>query len=216
MDHAHHPLHTRIHVQKTEDVKRRIAFFDFDGTITTKDTLLEIIKYQKGVARFYLGMLICSPYIAAWKLGLLPNYAAKQKVMQFFFGRMPLPAFQQRCDAFATDVLPSLLRPKALAEINRLQQMGAEVVIVSASPGNWSERWRKTLNISALATRLEVRQEKLTGKFDGKNCHGQEKVSRITQAYDLASYDEIYCYGDTSGDKPMLALGTVAFYKPFR
>jgi phosphatidylglycerophosphatase C len=47
-------------------VKRRIAFFDFDGTITTKDTLLEIIKFQKGTLRFYTGFLLCSPYIAAW------------------------------------------------------------------------------------------------------------------------------------------------------
>lgn len=197
-------------------MKRRIAFFDFDGTITTKDTLLEIIKYQKGVSKFYTGFLLCSPYIAAWKLGLIPNYAAKERVMRFFFAKTPVDEFQRKCDAFATEVLPSLLRPKALEEINRLQQSGAEVVIVSASPGNWSQAWRKTLNIESLATRLQIKDAKLTGRFDGKNCHGQEKVCRIRDAYDLNSYDEIYCYGDSKGDKPMLGLATFAFYKPFR
>ena len=197
-------------------MKRRIAFFDFDGTITTKDTLLEIIRYQKGTAKFYLGFILCSPYIIFWKLGLIPNYAAKERVMRFFFSKTPIEDFQHKCDAFSNDILPQLLRPKALEEINRLQQAGAEVVIVSASPGNWSEAWRKQFNIDALATRLQIKDSKLTGRFEGKNCHGEEKVCRIKDTYDLSSYDEIYCYGDSKGDKPMLSLATFAFYKPFR
>jgi HAD superfamily hydrolase (TIGR01490 family) len=197
-------------------VKRRIAFFDFDGTITTKDTLLEIIKYQKGTFRYYLGMLLNLPYIIAWKAGIIPNYAAKQKVVSFFFRNMNVEEFQRRCDAFATDVLPELLRPKALQEIKKLQEEGAEVVIVSASPGNWSDVWRKETGMKSLATKLQVSDNKLTGRFDGRNCHGKEKVTRINDAYDLSNYDEIYCYGDSKGDRPLLALGTVAFYKPFR
>ena len=197
-------------------MKRRIAFFDFDGTITTKDTLLEIIRYQKGDFRFYLGFLLNLPYILAWKAGLIPNYVAKQKVVQFFFSKMPVAEFQRQCDAFATHVLPGLLRPKALEEIKRLQDAGAEIVIVSASPGNWSDTWRKRIGMASLATRLDIRNDRITGRFDGKNCHGKEKVTRIKDAYDLSSYDEIYCYGDSRGDRPMLALGTIAFYKPFR
>ena len=197
-------------------MKRRIAFFDFDGTITTKDTLLEIIKYQKGESRFYLGMMLNLPYILAWKTGLIPNYVAKQKVVNFFFGKMPVEEFQRHCDAFATEVLPGLVRPKALQEIQKLQDAGAEVVIVSASPGNWSDTWRKQVGMASLATKLQVRDNKLTGRFDGKNCHGKEKVTRIKDAYDLSTYDEIYCYGDSNGDRPMLSLGTVAFYRPFR
>ncbi len=197
-------------------MKRRIAFFDFDGTITTKDTLLEIIKYHAGTSRYYLGFLLCSPYIIAWKLGLLPNYAAKERVMRFFFSNTPVEEFQRKCDAFANDVLPTLLRPKALDEIERLQQAGAEVVIVSASPGNWSQQWRTKLGLASLATRLQVKDNKLTGRFDGKNCHGEEKVCRIRDAYDLDAYDEVYSYGDSKGDKPMLGLATFAFYKPFR
>jgi len=41
-------------------------------------------------------------------------------------------------------------------------------------------------------------------------------VRRILAAYDLSQYDEVYAYGDTKGDKPMLGLATIAFYKPFR
>jgi phosphatidylglycerophosphatase C len=197
-------------------VKRRIAFFDFDGTITTKDTFLELIKYQKGFMGLCAGVLLNLHYVLAWKLGIMTNHDAKEKLLNFWFGNAPLDSFQQKCDAFEKDVLPALMRPKALQEIERLKTAGAEVVIVSASPGNWSDHWRHEHGIQSLRTRLQVHDGKLTGKFEGKNCHGEEKVCRIKDAYDLSSYDEIYCYGDTKGDKPMLELATFKFYKPFR
>ena len=39
-------------------MNKGIAFFDFDGTITTKDTLLEFIKYSRGTMSFYWGFLL--------------------------------------------------------------------------------------------------------------------------------------------------------------
>ena len=66
-----------------------------------------------------------------------------------------------------------------------------------------------------LATELEITEGKITGKLRGKNCHGEEKVARIKAAYDLSKFENIFCYGDSEGDKPMLALATQAHYKPF-
>jgi phosphoserine phosphatase len=70
--------------------------------------------------------------------------------------------------------------------------------------------------VKLIASRMEVKDEMITGKIDGRNCHGEEKKRRIQEAFDLSAYQEIYCYGDTKGDKPMLSLATSAFYKPFR
>ena len=197
-------------------MKRRIAFFDFDGTITTKDTLLEFIKYHKGHLAFYLGFLINSPFLLAYKLNIISNQLAKEKVLQFFFGKYSLEKFQRLCDDFGLNVIPSLIRPKALVEIKKLKQMGSEVVLVSASPENWISKWSTTIKVQLIATQLEVKDNTLSGKICGKNCHGDEKVRRIKETYDLREYDEIYCYGDTKADKPMLALASFAFYKPFR
>jgi phosphatidylglycerophosphatase C len=216
MDHADHKKYSRIHVQKTEIVSQPIAFFDFDGTITTKDTLLEMIKYRHGNAKFYLGLLLHSPYLVAYKAGIISNQLAKEKVLKLFFGRMTTEQFRQCCEDFAAEKIPVLIRKKALKEIDRLKQAGAEVVIVSASPENWLQPWCATLNLQLLATQLEVHNNTITGRIKGNNCHGEEKVRRIREAFDLSAYKEIYCYGDTSGDKPMLSLATYAFYKPFR
>jgi len=195
---------------------RRIAFFDFDGTITTKDTLLEFIKFHRGTTRFYTGFLINSPFLVAYKLGVISNHVAKEKVLRYFFRKMPLDRFQQQADIFATEIIPGLIRKKALTEIKKLQESGAEVVVVSASASNWIQKWSESVGVTLIATQLEIRNDTITGKISGRNCHGKEKVRRIQSSFDLSQYDEIYCYGDTKGDKPMLSLATFSFYQPFR
>ena len=197
-------------------MKKRIAFFDFDGTITTRDTLLEIFKFYKGNFKFYLGFAINAPVILAWKAGIISNQAAKERMLQYFFGRLPVQTFQQQCDEFSKTVLPSLIRPKAMQEIEKHKAAGTEVVIVSASAENWIQQWCNLHNIQLIGTRLQVKNDLLTGKIENRNCHGEEKVSRINAIFELSQYNEIYCYGDSGGDKPMLRLATISFYKPFR
>ena len=215
MDHAHHPVHSGVYFQKDEAVKR-IAFLDFDGTITTRDTLLELIRFHSGNVAFYFGFLLYSPWLVAYKLRIISNQLAKEKVLGYFFRKMDVTAFDNLCEAFCNQRLPMLIRKKALHEIALLKMKGAEVVVVSASPENWVARWCHSNGIGCLATRLITRDGRLTGRIAGRNCHGEEKVTRIREQYQLNEYNEILCYGDTNGDKPFLKLATIAFYKPFR
>jgi len=97
-----------------------------------------------------------------------------------------------------------------------LKKEEVTVVVVSASPENWISGWCKENNLVCIATRLEETDNILTGRIAGKNCYGIEKVSRIREKFDLSAYTDIFCFGDTKGDKPMLSLATSAYYKPFR
>jgi len=201
-------------------LKKRVAFFDFDGTITIKDTLLEFIKFTKGSIFFYIGFFLNSPWLVAYKCKIISNQRAKQRVLTFFFGGLPLQEFQENCDRFAKERLPSLIRPKAMEEISRLQKIGAVIVIVSASPQNWIQGWANLIPAELIATKLQTIERRdiqiLTGKIAGNNCYGEEKIRRIKEHFTLSEYEEIYTYGDSSGDQPMLDLGNRAFFKPFR
>ncbi len=216
MDHVHHQIDPGIYFQKTEAVSKLIAFFDFDGTITTKDTLLEFIKYSKGSFRFYAGFALHTPVLVAYKLSIISNQRAKEIMLRHFFGGMDINKFNSVADEFSTTVVPSLIRPKAVSEIEKLKVLNAEVVIVSASPENWISGWCARQGIRCIATRMVVEENKITGRILGRNCHGEEKVNRIRSDFDLSLYSDLYCYGDTNGDLPMLALGTYRFFKPFR
>ena len=189
-------------------MSRVIAFFDFDGTVTRKDSLLEFIKYSKGNRAFYFGFAIHAPMLIAYKLQIISNHRAKEIMLRYYFNQL--------CERFTSQVLPSLIRSKALREIDRFKKIGAEVVIVSASPENWLSYWCQSSGVKWLATKMDIAENKITGRIKGRNCYGEEKVRRIKEAYDLTNFSSANCYGDTSGDRAMLALANVKFYKPFR
>lgn len=197
-------------------MEKRIALFDFDGTVTSHDTMLVFLRYLRGGPSYMLQMLLLVPVFAALKLGLLSNHRAKEIMLTRFIGGMEEPDLKRACEGFTQTVLPRIIRPAALARIREHQQQKAEVVVVSAAPAYWVQAWCANHGIRLIATRLEVKDGKLTGKIQGRNCHGEEKVARIREAYDLSRYSEIHAYGDTEGDKPMLALAHHAHYKPFR
>jgi phosphatidylglycerophosphatase C len=196
-------------------VKKEIAFFDFDGTITRKDTLLEFIRYTKGNFGYYVGFGINLPFLLAYKLRIIANQSAKERVLKFFFRGTKVEDFKKMCEDFGRRVIPGLVRSKALEEITRLKSQDVIVVVVSASPENWIIDWAKQLGVELIGSRLEISEGRVTGKIIGKNCHGDEKVVRIKQVYDLANYNVVAAYGDSEGDKVMLALAQKAYYKPF-
>ena len=197
-------------------MKKGIAFFDFDGTITTKDTLLEFIKFSKGKAAFFFGFLLHLPSLISMKLKLVPNQNVKEKVLRYFFNGTEATAFEEECRKFYQQSLPQLIRDGAVEEIQKLKKEGTIVVIVSASPENWILDWTKELGVELIASKLKVVNGKITGKIAGKNCYGPEKVRRIKEQYHLSDYETVYAYGDTSGDLPMLELAHNQYFKPFR
>ena len=72
------------------------------------------------------------------------------------------------------------------------QEQGHKVVVVSASMECWLKKWCEKYSIDLIATRLEIQDGKLTGKFATKNCYGPEKANRIKEVYDLSQFDYIY------------------------
>ena len=76
--------------------------------------------------------------------------------------------------------------------------------------------WCADQGLELAATEAEVAAGRITGNFAGANCHGPEKVRRIKALLDPADYAPVHVYGDSGGDREMLALATEPHYKPFR
>ena len=98
----------------------KIYAFDFDGTLTRRDTLLEFIRYSCGNKAFCKGFLRYSPLLVLMKLGQYPNWKVKQKVFAYFFKGMPLKDFDQQGRLFALDN-QHLLRPKGVDMVKKAQ-----------------------------------------------------------------------------------------------
>ncbi|SHK70779.1 HAD-IB family hydrolase [Xylanibacter ruminicola] len=192
---------------------KKIYAFDFDGTLTTKDTLLEFIRFAKGSLSFGLGFMRYAHLLVMMKLGLYPNWKAKQKVFAHFFKDTTLDDFNTICQEFAASS-KHLLRPKGIEAINKAKSEGSEVLIVSASIDNWVQPF--FADVKVLGTQIEVVDGKLTGRFLTKNCYGQEKVNRILALYPHRQDYHLTAFGDSRGDKELLAWADESHFKPFR
>lgn len=197
-------------------MKKSIAFFDFDGTITSKDTMLELIKFHFGYYKFMRGMIVALPWIAGMKIKLVTNQKAKEKLLSHFFEDMPEEEFIQICKDFTIKKLPGLIRKSALQKIAQYQKDDIPVVVVTASAANWVNEWCQSMNIRCLASQMAVKYGKMTGKLIDNNCNYEEKVIQIKKNYALEDYEEIYCFGDSAGDHDMLKIATHKYYKLFQ
>ena len=187
--------------------KAKLFAFDFDGTLTTRDTLIEFIRYACGTVRFLLGFLLYSPLLVLMKLRLYSNGKAKQKVFVHFFKGMSIDAFDTLCQDFAS-THRHLLRPEVVSQLEQALSEGAEVLIVSASIDNWVQPFFPKVKV--LGTQIEVIDGRLTGRFLTPNCYGQEKVRRILTLHPDRSAYHLTAYGDSRGDRKMLAFADEA------
>jgi len=191
-----------------------LALFDFDGTLTDRDTMLAFCRHVRGTPRFAVGMLWLSPMLVAMKLGVVANERAKVIFLRHFLGGMSRSELAAQAGSFA-GIVDGWLRPGAMDRLRWHVEQGHDVRIVSASLDVWLLPWAARNGIEVLCTRGRFDCDIFTGDLDGPNCNGDEKVARARGAFDLDSYDEVHAYGDTSGDQPMLAIATHPTFRPF-
>jgi len=194
-------------------MKETIAVFDFDGTLTTKDTLLEFIKFACGKRKFFFGFLLYSPILVLMKLRLYPNWKTKQKIFSFFFKGMEYQRFQELGRLFA-DKIDTFRRDEIIEILKTHLNNGDTVYIISASIDEWVRPWcTKFALTGVLGTKVEVSSNGfLTGRFLTKNCYGQEKVNRLLQVECDRSNYILHVYGDSRGDKEIMDFADFKLY----
>ncbi len=193
-----------------------LVLFDFDGTITTKDSFLDFIFFCHGIPKTLLGILCNSPFLAMMILKIYPRGKTKERIWNHFFGGWPQEKFTSCAQDFTQKRLTQILRPQALEKLAWHKAQGHTILIVSASFENYLSIWCKTKGVDLIATQAEVREEKLTGAFASPNCYAQEKIRRIQEKYNLKNFQYIYAYGDSRGDLPLKTIANEFHYKPFR
>lgn len=192
-----------------------LVLFDFDGTLTRRDSLLDFLKFAVGSYDFYKGLVRLSPVLAAYGLRIISNSVAKERLIEHFLAGWDTARFESVADEYSKHCIDSILRPEAFTTLQQHLASGHRVAIVSASMEDWLRAWCQVHQVELIATRLERDGARLTGRFATKNCHGPEKVARVRAHFDLETFNEIYAYGDSRGDREMLALASKPFYRRF-
>ena len=186
---------------------RRVAVFDFDGTLTTKDSLLQFILFAKGKKATVMGFLLFIPLFVLMFLRLLDHSRCKELLLSYFFKGMPKSELLRLGEAFAPRY-KEIMRRETNDLLQKHMQDGDTLYIISAGLVEWVRPIALSVGVkNVLGTEMAVdNQGILTGRFATPNCFGQEKVNRLLEVEPQRDSYILYAYGDSGGDKEMLAF----------
>jgi phosphatidylglycerophosphatase C len=194
---------------------RPVVAFDFDGTITVRDSFTAFLAWRCSTARYMRGMVALLPatlaYLADRDRGRIKAAAARE-----FLRGMTREELKASCKAYCDAVWDKMIRPDAEQCWADWKAKGAVMTIVTASPEEVVAPFAERLGADVLiGSRLGYdAQDRVAGTLEGPNCRGEEKVRRLEAAYGedlrLAA-----AYGDTSGDTEMLAIADEPGFRVF-
>lgn len=193
---------------------KKIYCFDFDGTLTYKDTMFLFLKFYNR-RRYWVQFIRHIPLFILLKINLLEAENVKRSFISSILKGEKKEKIETKAEAFFKTNFPRVFRPNALDFIQKIDRENTESYIVSASLDIWLKPFAKHFGMRLLCTETCFENEVFTGKFATPNCNGEEKVRRIKKALEGEKYDKIIAFGDTFGDKPMLNFANEGYYKFF-
>ncbi|OYX35149.1 MAG: hypothetical protein B7Y99_04635 [Caulobacterales bacterium 32-69-10] len=192
-----------------------VVAFDFDGTLTVRDSFRAFLRWRGGAVDYWGGMLKMAPAGLAFLLDK-NRTQLKAAMVETWLAGLPRAVLEQEALEFAALAAPMLLRPDALKVWRRHRAEGARMIIVTASPEAIVAPFARGLGADLLiGTRLAYDDaDRVAGALDGLNCRGPEKVRRLREVMG----DELRlaaAYGDTDGDREMLEMADDSFMRLF-
>lgn len=193
---------------------KKIYLFDFDGTLTYKDTMFLFLKFCNP-AKFYLQFFLHIPIFILLKSKFAEAEKVKKSLIFKVLKNETKESLEKKSQMFFDANFPDIIRENALDFIKNIDRKNTESFIVTASLDIWVQPFANHFKMGLLATQAEFKNEKLTGNFIGNNCNKQEKVERIIEAIGSKKYDKTIAFGDTSGDGAMLKWANESHFKFF-
>ncbi|RUL76191.1 HAD family hydrolase [Dyella choica] len=190
-----------------------LALFDFDGTITHKETFAPFLRFAIPRRRHVLGSALFPPWVIGYRLGLVSGIRIRSKLVAFGFRGLRAESIAHAGRRFSEEVLPQIVRPSALERIQWHQAQGDKVVVVSGALDIYLKPWCKRHGVELLCSSLHAENGVLSGRYQGLQCVKEEKCRRVRELCDPASFPLVYAYGDTKEDLDMLSMAQRKFYR---
>lgn len=193
---------------------KKLYLFDFDGTLTYKDTMFLYLKFYNSM-KFYVQFVKHIPLFVLLKLKLADAEKVKKSFISSILKGESRTKIEKKSQSFFEKYQDKIFRVNALEFINNIDRTQTESYIVSASLDIWVKPFAEKLEMKLLSTRAEFKNDIFTGNFIGKNCNGPEKVKRIIETVNERKFDKIIAFGDTSGDREMLSWADESHFEFF-
>lgn len=192
---------------------RRIAAFDFDGTLTRHDTLFPFLARACGYPTFARTLADMAPGAIRTRFGpsgdLDRRDVLKADLLARFLTGREERWFSDAGERFAAS-LPRRIRPEMAEQVRWHQQLGHELVLVSASLATYLEPLAERLGFDhVIAVTMAVEDGVLTGAMARPNVRGPEKAHRLREWLGGDRPAFLWAYGNSTGDRELLAMADV-------
>ena len=187
---------------------RPVAAFDFDGTITRRDTLAGFLRHVGGDRLFARSLLAHAPAMARGLRDDQIRDAAKSAVLGRILGGRLETDVTQAGERYA-ELLPARFRPDVVERIEWHRSEGHELVMVSASLVYYLCPVAEALGFAdVIGVEMEVGPDsRLTADFAAANVRAAQKEMRLREWLgDDGRPVELWAYGNSSGDDHLLAM----------
>ena len=120
--------------------ERPLVAFDFDGTLTIKDSFMAFLAWRAGPARYALGLSRLTPASAAF-LAHRDRGRLKARAVEEFLKGVSRADLERDAKAYAAHAGRKILRPDALATWERWRAKGARMIMtLDTEPDPWQSR----------------------------------------------------------------------------
>lgn len=192
-----------------------LSVFDFDGTLTRRDSFVPFLLFAFGKRKFFTRMIRMIPSIIRFLTKGLSRDELKATLIASFLTGVREDWVKEQALKFREAYWTRLMRPSGLKSVAAEVASGARVTICSASPCLVIQPFAVQLGIDLIGTELEVKDGLLTGNISGSNCRCEAKVHRLVAVYGDLSHYRLRAWGDTRGDHELLAAAQDAHWRHF-
>lgn len=200
-------------LQSDPSAVRELSIFDFDGTLTYRDSFVPFLRYAFGNYRF--GLRLAGSASPHYLYGGMTRDQMKVRLIRSFLRGIDFAWFEDRARAYCDLHWSRMMRPQGLKAVAAELAAGRTVSLCSASPAQMLKPFAERLGVQLIATELEVQNGVLTGEIHGRNCRRDEKVNRLTQQFGELGQYHLRAWGNSEGDTELLAAAQESFYRPF-
>ena len=188
----------------------RFALFDFDSTLTCKDTtrylLIELLRLRPWKI-VHLARLL-----AARAAGSSAEFQlAKNRCVGACLKGLSQERVYVACERFRQRVRP-LLRSGVLERARDCREAGMQVVVVTASPECAVTPLFEGEGFWCIGTRYALSSGRHDGMLDGPPCYGEHKLLALRCRGVNEDAEIVEAWSDSISDLPMMRLAAKRFW----
>lgn len=191
---------------------KRIALFDFCGTIVSLQTADEFVRFALKKYNRHVELFIFSILKDGFIIRVLNGFSIHINYKKLYV-RLLAGLSIEEIDVVSKEYNDWLCNGYMIKEVFEklieLKMQGYEIWIVSAGYSCYLKYFHPTLVAKVIATELDFCSGFMTGRISGFDCIGEEKISRLSAINVDKTFEYSISFSDNISDISLLKIAKI-------